>query len=77
MTRARTQPKKIIIRKDQQQQSKRTREQEVNDMYILKQQMTRQNGNLIESGIKINDQVIIVNTEEYNEGYNSTTTKGQ
>lgn len=47
MTHVQTQPKKIRIKKDNQQQSKRTREQKVDDMHILKQQMTGPTGNLI------------------------------
>ena len=34
--------------------SKRTREQVINDKYILGQQMTRRNKNVTESGMKIN-----------------------
>jgi len=41
------------IRKDPQQQSKRTKEQEVNDMYILKQQTIRPSEHMIESDTKI------------------------
>ena len=39
---------------DTQQYSKRTREQVINDKYILKQQMTRRDKKLTESGMKIN-----------------------
>ena len=49
MTHVQTQPKKIRIKKDNQQQSKRTREQEVNDKHILIQQMTGLRENLIRS----------------------------
>ena len=39
MTYARTNREKIRFRKEQQQQSKRIREQDVNNMHIFKQQM--------------------------------------